>query len=179
MGENMGGGRRNKGKGKSQGGISEALPSVWGFGQGSWQAAVGAAWGASQWRGAEGADVTHERAISVAEVTQPGFTGLSFHTSRYLARARYTTLRRHVLHEPLQFQFRKVSVHTVTTVTLQLPMPEGRIPRKRRSFLLPSLLPTMFPSRANSDGLRHMARRNSVCLCPKHLLFNHLSRHEH
>ena len=38
----------------------------------------------SQWRGADGADVTRERAISVAEVTQPGFTGLSFHTSKYL-----------------------------------------------------------------------------------------------
>ena len=32
----------------------------------------------------EGADVTRERAISVAEVTQPGFTGLPLHTSRYL-----------------------------------------------------------------------------------------------
>ena len=40
--------------------------------------------GASQWCGAEGADVTRERAISVAEVTPSGFAGLSFHTSKYM-----------------------------------------------------------------------------------------------
>ena len=49
-----------------------------------WQAAVGATWGASQRRGAEGAYLTRERATSVVEVAQPGFTGLSFHTFRYI-----------------------------------------------------------------------------------------------
>ena len=57
---------------------------MWDSSHSAWQAAAGAAWVASQWRGAEGADVMRERAISVAEVTQLGFTGLSFHTSRYI-----------------------------------------------------------------------------------------------
>ena len=48
---------------KGTGGPSRALPSAWGSGQGYWQAALGAYWGASQWRGAEGADVTRERAM--------------------------------------------------------------------------------------------------------------------
>ena len=60
------------------------MPSVWDSSHSAWQATAGATWGASKWRGAKGATVTRERAISVAEVTQPGFTGLSFHTSRHL-----------------------------------------------------------------------------------------------
>ena len=57
---------------------------MWDSSPSAWQAAAGAAWSASQWRGAEGADVTRERATSVAEVTSPSSTGLSFHTSRYM-----------------------------------------------------------------------------------------------
>ncbi len=72
-------------KGKGQGEKSRAPPSAWGSGQGYWQAA-------SQWRGAAGADVMRERAISVVEVTQPGFTGLSFHTSRYLPASAFSII---------------------------------------------------------------------------------------
>ena len=57
---------------------------MWDSSPSAGQAAAGAAWSASQWRGAEGADVTRERATSVAEVTSPSSTGLSFHTSRYM-----------------------------------------------------------------------------------------------
>ena len=80
----MGEKERNRRKGKGKAGQSRALPSVWDSSHITWQAAAGAAWSASQWRGAEGADVTRERAISVAEVTPPGFAGLSFNTSRYM-----------------------------------------------------------------------------------------------
>ena len=73
MGNNMGGGEaRNKGKGKSQGGRSKSTPISLGVRTGI---LAGSGWrslGASQWRGAEGADVTRERAISFAEVAQPG-----------------------------------------------------------------------------------------------------------
>ena len=75
---------RNRRKGKGNTGQSRALPSVWDSSHITWQAAAGAAWGATQWRGAEGADVTRERAFSVAEVTQYGFAGLSLHTSKYI-----------------------------------------------------------------------------------------------
>ena len=75
---------RNRRKGNGKTGQSRALHSVWDSSHRTWQAAVGAAWSASQWRGAEDADVTRERAISVAKVAQPGFTGLPFHTSRYI-----------------------------------------------------------------------------------------------
>ena len=71
-------------KGKGRTGQNRALPSVWDSSPSAWQAATGAAWSASQWRGAEGADVTRVRATSVAEVTSPSFTRLSFHTSRYM-----------------------------------------------------------------------------------------------
>ncbi len=60
------------------------MPSVWDSSPSDWQAAVGVAWSASQWRGAEGADVTRERATSVAEGAPSSFTGLSFNTSRYI-----------------------------------------------------------------------------------------------
>ena len=60
------------------------MPSVWDSSHRTWQAAAGATWSASQWRGAEGAYVTRERAVSVVEVTPPGFTGLSFHTSKHI-----------------------------------------------------------------------------------------------
>ena len=75
---------RNRKKGKGRAGQNRALPSVWDSSPSAWQAADGVAWSASHWRGAEGADVTRERATSVAEVTPPSFTGLSFHTSRFM-----------------------------------------------------------------------------------------------
>ena len=59
---------RNRKKGKGKTGQYRACPSVWDSSPSAWQAAAGAAWSASQWRGAEGADVTRERATSACDI---------------------------------------------------------------------------------------------------------------
>ena len=81
----------------------------------------------------------------------------------FLLMGRDTTLCRHVVPCPQQSRSRRVSACTVTTVTVQLPTPERKIPRERRRLFVFTIASIFKTSKIRRNRGTWLVAIASVC----------------